>query len=362
MKPIVIHQTDLFHSHNDPDDHWDLACQYALAFCGDIELGGILIDYPPMGFGDPAIQAVNQMNYITGLSVPAAVGIAEPMKPGDGYKRDEGFTPGFSGVDMVLKILEKSPEPVIIHMVGSCRDIAIAAKLEPALFREKCGAVYLCAGASSPDSKPEYNVSLDPYSYGVIFGLECPVYWMPCFERAPEPPEWKFEVGRYGTFYTFIQGEILPYLSEKVKKYFLYALGKITDNRWLSYVEDSLNERMLEFFCKAGRSMYNTGGFFNAAGKTVTRTGEIADLSENPADAVFTFEPAEITCDEKGSVKWHIADKAARAPNPADSRAANCAVNPKDRTADRYIFRISDMENYPRAMTQAVKTLLMKLP
>ena len=43
----VLHVTDLFRPHNDPDDHWDLACIYALAHQGDIDLKGVLIDHPP---------------------------------------------------------------------------------------------------------------------------------------------------------------------------------------------------------------------------------------------------------------------------------------------------------------------------
>ena len=47
-KVPVIHQTDCFHNHADPDDHWDLASQFALAYTGDIDLKGILIDYQYM--------------------------------------------------------------------------------------------------------------------------------------------------------------------------------------------------------------------------------------------------------------------------------------------------------------------------
>jgi len=78
MKRPVFHQTDIFHPHADPDDHWDLACNYALAKRGDISLLGVMIDYPPW-VGDPAIAAVAQMNFITGLNVPAVVGTSQPM-------------------------------------------------------------------------------------------------------------------------------------------------------------------------------------------------------------------------------------------------------------------------------------------
>lgn len=73
------------------------------------------MDYPPIQFGDPAIQAVNQMNYITGLSVPVAVGIPEPMRETGVYSGSEGFTPGYSGINMLLKTMEQSESPVIIH-------------------------------------------------------------------------------------------------------------------------------------------------------------------------------------------------------------------------------------------------------
>jgi hypothetical protein len=111
----------------------------------------------------------------------------------------------------------------------------------------------------------------------------------------------------------------------------------VTDNKWLSYLKDPLNERMLEFFCKLDRSMYCTAGFFNTAGKTVTRMGEIVDLQE---DAVFTFEPAEIRCDENGFVNWNITNRA----------------------TNRFIFKINDLDYYQSAMTRAMKALLMKIP
>ena len=38
-KPVpTLHVTDLFRPHNDPDDHWDLATQYALACQGRVDL------------------------------------------------------------------------------------------------------------------------------------------------------------------------------------------------------------------------------------------------------------------------------------------------------------------------------------
>ncbi|MHC4371599.1 MAG: hypothetical protein ACYSW8_28630, partial [Planctomycetota bacterium] len=78
----VLHVTDLFRPHMDPDDHWDLACVYALAYRGDIDLRGILIDQlsGDSGGRNPDIAAVAQMNFITGKAVPVAVGSSIPLK------------------------------------------------------------------------------------------------------------------------------------------------------------------------------------------------------------------------------------------------------------------------------------------
>jgi Inosine-uridine nucleoside N-ribohydrolase len=328
MKPIIIHQTDLFHFHNDPDDHFDLACQYALAFADYTDLKGILVDYPPVWFGDPAIQSINQMNYITGLSMPVAVGTSEPYNP-------ENLTLS-SGTNMLINTLENSPQPIHIHIVGSCRDVAIASKLKPDLFREKCGAIYLNAGSSAPDSIPEYNVSVDPISYSAIFEIDCPIYWMPCFEYAPSN-EVPFRMGEYGTYYYFNQSEILPYLSERVQKMFLYALSKSPDVNWLSYLNKPIDNAMFEKFRADNRSMYCTGGFFHSAGLYITKDGDITESCDNP---IIDFIPVELKCDDKGYVEWSITDK----------------------QTNRYIYKVNDLELYKSAMTKAMKTLLCKLP
>jgi hypothetical protein len=67
-KTPMLHVTDLFRPHMDPDDHWDLACVYALAYRGDIDLKGVLIDHPPENADgrNPDIAAVAQMNLIVG--------------------------------------------------------------------------------------------------------------------------------------------------------------------------------------------------------------------------------------------------------------------------------------------------------
>ena len=339
-KVPVIHQTDLFHPHADPDDHWDAACQFALAYSEDIDLRGILMDYPLVDSykGDPSIQAVNQMNYLTGQSVRIGVGLPKKAECAADVDAMLAGGKGLSGVNMVLDILEKSGEPVVIHIVGSCRDIVAAARRSPELFREKCKAIYLNAGASMPDSPAEYNVWLDPYTYSQVFAIPCPVYWMPCFDMAD--PAIGYSVGEYGTYYTFMQGDILPHLSPSMKNFFMYALSRTADNRWLESLNYPVNEAQMAQFSELGRGMWCTGGFLHTVGKTVLRSGKIAMIGECPDEEVFRFEPISITCSDEGHTDWKL-----------DSNAT-----------DRYIFRVLDIDAYPAAMTTAMKEMLIKMP
>lgn len=339
----VIHVTDLHRPHNDPDDHWDLACVYAQAYRGDIELKGILIDYPPESQPDwnPDIAAIAQMNRITALAVPVGVGTPHPMKSRDDAQ-PYASARDHQGIDMVLDILRTSERPVVINVIGTCRDIAVAGRKAPALFARHCAGVYLNAGCGAPekpaDARLEYNVTLDKPAYEAIFDLPCPLYWMPCFEsldardssRAPE----------YGTYYRFRQGDILPHLSESVQNYFAYMFARKTDQNWLRTLEGKPDEALLADVAQKDRHMWCTAGFFHAAGYTITPDGSTSRLDADTNGAVFSFDPIKITSMGPGGNEW--------VPDPGSTR--------------RFIFHVRDTDNYRSATTQAMKSLLTTLP
>jgi inosine-uridine nucleoside N-ribohydrolase len=313
LKIPVLHTTDLFRPHMDPDDHWDLACIYALAHRGDIDLKGILIDHPPRKDRNPDTIAVTQMNLICGILAPAAVGSPHPLESRNDTQPNASST-DHHGVQMVLNILRESPQPVVINILGSSRDVAIAGKRNPDLFVAKCAAIYLNAGIGSPKmslaSKLEYNVTLDKFAYASIFDLPCPVYWMPCFEEMESRT--KQVVREYGTHYRFRQDEILPHLSETVQNYFAYMFGRYTDHNWLHYLKGKNDKALLSKVGSTYRHMWCTGGFLHAAGHTVLRSGKIVSLDEKP-------------------------------------------------NLPRFIFHVRDSEKYQSAMTKAMKSLLMAL-
>jgi len=339
----VLHATDLFRPHMDPDDHWDLACVYALAHRGDIDLKGVLIDHPPANRKDrnPDITAVAQMNLICGLFVPVAVGSPRPMTSRSDIQAHASRT-DHHGVGMVLDVLQQSAHPVVINILGSSRDVAIAGKKDPDLFAAKCALIYLNAGTGSPNmgpaSKREYNVTLDTLAFAAIFELPCPVYWMPCFEEMESRQE--RGVREYGTHYKFQQNEILPHLSQNVQNYFAYMFGKYTDHNWLHYLKGPRDQALLSKVGGMTRHMWCTAGFFHAAGYTVTRNGKIISRDEKSDQAVFSFDPIKITCTDNGVTQW----------------------TPDDRSQHRFIFHVQDVEHYQSAMTTAMKSLLMTLP
>lgn len=332
----LIHATDLYRPHCDPDDHWDLATVYALAYLGAFELEGILHDYPSRpNLGDPDIMGVGQMNYCTGLAVPSVFGYPDPMKSrGDTQLYPDELER--QGINWLINTLRKSVSPVIINIVGAATNVAVALKKEPALFKEKCKAIYLNAGSANSvkDRKLEYNVKLNPLAYVAIFDAPCPVYWLPCTTKTNIG-----EVGEYGSYYRFNQGDILKDLPSMLQNFFLSMLRKEEGAGWLKYLKNDPAQELIEKFSNVTRHMWCTAGFIHAAGKKVTPDGEVVQLNSGE-NAVCSFTPIKVSCNDQGYANWKV-DYSSR---------------------ERYILHVEDLENYQVAMTKAMKGLLLKLP
>jgi len=72
----------------------------------------------------------------------------------------------------------------------------------------------------------------------------------------------------------------------------------------------------------------------------ISRGGDIAPLNKAGVSGVFTFDPIKVSCDENGLTQWTVDEK----------------------SKDRYVFHILDLEDYQSAMTKAMKSLLTALP
>lgn len=330
----VIHVTDFFHPHGDPDDHFDLACAYALAQRGLFDLSGVVIDYPPdFRAGDPAVVAVAQMNYLTGQAVPVAIGTSRRLR---GKTDDLSDAPPreTAGVRFIIGQLRDAPRPVVLTCVGSAADIVAAALREPALFREKCAGVHLNSGTAHDNpERPghlEHNVRLDPAAYAAMFDLPCPLHWYPCWHITE-----RRESAASGSFYWLPHREALEGISAGLANYFAYMFEKSSAPKWLRDMRQMPPAEVWARVLDGKRGMWSTASQFAAAGLTVTKGGEIVPSREAGDAAVFRMLPVEVTCTEKGWTTWRTVEKA----------------------EGRQMLSVTDPARYPAAMARAVATL-----
>ena len=334
----VIQATDLFHPHGDPDDHFDLACAYALAQRGRFDLRGLVIDYPPdFREGDPAMVAVAQMNWLTGRAVPVAIGTSRRLA----NRRDAlaGAPPQeTAAVELILGQLRAADRPVAVVCVGSAADIIAAAVREPRLFKEKCAGIYLNSGSAHDNpAKPsqlEFNVYLDPAAYAAMFDLPCPLYWFPCWHTTEVR-----QSGESGSFYWLPHREALAQASPGLANFFAYMFEKSTNARWLRAMKNPPKAEAWQKFLEGKRGMWSTASQFVAAGLTVTRDGKIVPATEAGDAAVFKMQPVEVTCADDGRTTWR----------------------PSEKDTGRWMLKVTDVAHYPTAMTRAVADLFATL-
>jgi len=294
----VIYSTDLYQPPEDPDDHYDLA---TLSCLEELEIKALIFDIStshrqPEEFGKTALD---QIAKITGQSPPPfKIGLREPLRSPDDKALDqpEEFQ---GGVELILSTLEQSKEQVVMFLVGSCRDFAVAFNRNPDLLREKVKSVYINAGNKTKEIQTEWNVKLDPNAYVALITSGLPIYWCPCFgdEYKLCSPEDVSAGKAFGThFFVANQAELLASAHAVVKNYFDYALSQSKEEP-LSFLD-----REPQPLPESGRSMWCTGPFLHAAGREIYRTQDrrwIACTPENAkalgiegsATEVFHFEP-----------------------------------------------------------------------
>lgn len=330
----LIHVTDLFHPHGDPDDHFDLAVAYALTLRRAVELSGVVIDFPPsFRPGDPAVVAVAQMNRLTGQCVPVSIGTSLRLKS----RRDAlagAVAQETAAARFICGILRSAEHPVGLVCVGNAADIVVAALREPELFRAKCSGVYLNSGSAhdNPDRprELEFNVNLDPAAYAAMFDLPCPLFWFPCWHTTE-----RRESGADGSFYWLPHAEALAGVSAGLANYFAFMFDTSTDPKWLRAMTTMPRCETWARILRDKRGMWSTASQFVAAGLRVTKTGEIVAAKDAGGEAVFTVTPVTATCAEDGRTTWRRTDM----------------------PTGRWMLSVTDPAAYPAAMTRAVAAL-----
>ena len=165
-------------------------------------------------------------------------------------------------------MLRRSPDKVVLHTAGSCRDVAAAFNREPDLLREKVRAVYIEIGNGPDGLQKEWNVTLDPLAFVRVLESGLPVYWCPCFGK-----------DGYQTYYKADQAAVLAACEQRVQNYFVYCLTKSKEEP-IAFLH--AGPRPLP---GGGRNMWCTAPLLHAAGRKIYERGPDDFVALPPAAA-----------------------------------------------------------------------------
>ena len=288
----IIYTTDLYHPHDDPDDHFDLATLFALP---EFDIRAIVIDTGARGAKRPGTVPIQQMMHLTGRTVPYATGLTAnleaPEDTGEAQPHEAQ-----AGVELILNTLRNSTQPVTIFTTGSLRDVAAAYNRAPQLFKEKLGRLYVNAGHSAGGQ--EWNVKLDPHAFVRILRSHLPTYWVPCFGEKGFQSLWSFK------HRAVLEGVPIP-----LQNFFLYALTKADPQEAepLAVLTAPVSEKARARWWDKKRNMWCTAAFVHAARRQegpfgfkkmpvrVTDEGKTTFVTEGDCVFVWTFRyPAPI--------------------------------------------------------------------
>jgi len=248
----IIYTSDLYHPHDDPDDHFDLATLFAIP---EFDIRAIVIDTGQRGADRPGVVAIQQMMQITGRTAPYSTGLTANLRSQDD-RAEQQPAPAQAGVELILRQLREAATSVTIFTTGSLRDVAAAYNRDTDLFRRKVARLYINAGHS--DGGKEHNVNLDPHAYFRILTSKLPVYWVPCFGS-----------DGYLSLWTFRQGDALDSAPLALQNYFVYALTKASPKERdpLKALTEPIPAEARKKIWDQKRNMWCTAALLHAAGR-----------------------------------------------------------------------------------------------
>ncbi|MFB3826333.1 MAG: nucleoside hydrolase [Bryobacteraceae bacterium] len=309
----VIYCTDLFHPHQDPDDHLDIATLFALP---ELDVRAVLLDQGAKQEKEPGRVPMDQINFIAGRRVPYAIGLAEKLKfPGDPATDQPARYQ--AAVELFFEVLRQSPRPVEVITAGSVRDVMAAFNRNPELVRAKVARLSVNIGRAAL-AGGEWNVQLDPQAYRRLLESGLPVDWYPCVPLdSLQSSHWKLK--RYQDVF---EDAPLP-----LQSFFIYALNRVDPEEIEPLAAIRMNLRpWRRLIWGREKNMWCTASFLRVAGRK--------------AD-VFTLVPARVEVDQKGWTTKLEFD----APEP-----------------NVHAIRLTDRDQYTKAMTACLRNLFKEFP
>ncbi len=253
--PVIV-ITDLYHPAQDPGDNFDLILAYALP---QIDLKAVILDctepfrhpivinpaeglYPDSGGPREAgFIPMLQLNYIFDRTVPFANGPFHPMKNMGDKMID---IPKFQqqGIELLIKTLKESPEPIQILSFGSARVLAVAYNREPELFKKKVARIHLSAGASGPKFL-EWNIALDRVAIKTMINTKLPVVLYPCAADTANgigygSHNYPFSYDEYNSYYKLPNINFIHKMDTVLQRYLAYSFTGARQNDFLRAMEN----------------------------------------------------------------------------------------------------------------------------
>jgi len=315
----VIYSTDLLHPHVDPDDHFDLACLYAIP---EADLRAVILDNSVPQANRSGFKPLWQLNYLAGRHVPGAIGLGNKLKSPDDRGLDQPAEHQ-NGVNLLLQTLRDSRDTVAIIFVGSARDTVAAFNREPGLFRRKVRSIHGFIGEASETRFVEYNVGLDPQAFVGLLRSGLPFFWVPCFDGGESRND------GHASWWKIRHRQVLETAPEPLQRYFLYMLRKAPDDPivWLSLPTSDADRQWL---------MDGERNLWCAALLRLPFGGSI----QHEGRDVAGFTPVEVSVSDNAVVRY--------------------GKTPGSRRVMR--FEIKDMAHFATAATAATARLLQSFP
>ncbi len=331
-KVPVIYSTDLFHPHDDPDDHFDIVTLYAMP---EIDLRAVILDQGAKQDKRPGRIPIQQLNHLLGRDVPYGIGLSRPLA--------NALDPGYGelkkyqkGVKLIINVLREAAKPITIITVGSMRDIAAAYNREPALFKRKVEKLLIFIGDAQGAFR-EHNVKLDPIAYARVMNSGLPVYWVPSFDGGL----WKNNGN--ASFWRASQAELLKNISGSLENFFIYALLRKNENDPIEFLYRKVTESQKNKIMKGVRNLWCTAIFTFITNRKFVRRGDgwfalrPVELRDGGAVVdIFSFSPVSVFVDSNGR---ELLEESARSHKI-------------------HRFKIQKMDEYARAMTSITSHLI----
>lgn len=315
----VIYSSDLFHPHDDPDDHFDLACLYSLP---EADLRAVILDQGARQAKSPGLKPVWQLNYLAGRHVPSAIGLPNKLKSPDDPALNQ-LAEHQNGVNLILQTLQDTREKAVIMFVGSARDVAAAFNRRPGLFRDKVRSIHGFIGDAGVPGCQEWNVQLDPQAFIRLMRADVPFYWIPCFDGG------LWTNNGHASFWRAKHGEVLDKTPAPLQRYFLYMLRQATNDP-IAYLSQPTSPEDRAWMMGGSRNLWASALLGLALDRPLLLDGK----------EIAGFSPVDVSVNDRAVISYGKA--------------------PGSRSVMR--FEIKDRARFSEAATRATARLLESFP